>query len=126
MSLENRIMEILRNSNGIKAREIAKRLGAEKSDVNSLLYGKLSDKCVCDASYYWRIKKASCKTNPGKTNGDRPCRVGPEYVDRARRYEDIYRSNRKSNNGYGWVTASLIRSGDYNPHGFGYRGGAPQ
>jgi DNA-binding MarR family transcriptional regulator len=37
MSLQDQILKIVQSTNGIKAREIAKQLDADKSDVNSLL-----------------------------------------------------------------------------------------
>lgn len=54
--LENRILQIVSSSNGIKARDIALKLDCERSDVNSALYGALRDRCFQDSSYRWHLK----------------------------------------------------------------------
>ena len=57
-SLENSILEIVKTSNGVKAREIAKKLHIERAKVNSLLYGKLSKECCVDSQYNWYLKSS--------------------------------------------------------------------
>lgn len=58
MQLSDQIYAILLKSpNGLKARDIAKQLGVEKSEVNSCLYSNLlKNKCHQDSSYVWHIK----------------------------------------------------------------------
>ncbi len=53
--LNVKILSILRDMPGIKAREIASELGVEKELVNKALYGSLSDKCMQDNKYCWYL-----------------------------------------------------------------------
>lgn len=54
-SLEKRAKKLLAQSPGLKARELAKHLDAEKRDVNSLLYGNLAHLVHQDAQYRWYL-----------------------------------------------------------------------
>lgn len=54
--MEQRIISILRShSRGLTAREIANILHTDRTAVNQVLYGSLSNQCVMDASYRWRL-----------------------------------------------------------------------
>ena len=48
-----KIFEIVKNSNGIKASEIAKKLKISRKEVNKILYGRLAKLCVQDEQYRW-------------------------------------------------------------------------
>ena len=52
MSLEERIVEVLKSKSGLKAREIADVLTVDKQQVNSCLYGKLRSKVRQDKSEF--------------------------------------------------------------------------
>jgi very-short-patch-repair endonuclease len=54
--LAGRILKLLEQRPGLKAREIARELRAERSDVNSLLYGRLGSKVIQDDEYRWRCR----------------------------------------------------------------------
>ncbi len=58
LKLEDRILELLETKPGLKAREIASSLGSTFHDVNSILYGQLSNICQIDKSYRWSLKSA--------------------------------------------------------------------
>ena len=49
----DRIFDLVRNSNGIKASEIAKQLKISRKEVNQILYGRLAKVCVQDEQYQW-------------------------------------------------------------------------
>lgn len=51
--LENDVLAIIKTSPGIKAKDIAKKLNIERSQVNALLYGALRSCCFQDTSYCW-------------------------------------------------------------------------
>lgn len=56
-NLQNQIIEVIQeNTGGIKAAQIAKILGVEKTQVNSCLYGKLKTKCFQTSDYKWHLK----------------------------------------------------------------------
>ena len=48
-----KIFELVKNSNGIKASEIAKKLKISRKEVNKILYGRLAKMCVQDEQYLW-------------------------------------------------------------------------
>ena len=48
-----RILELVKNSNGIKASKIAKQLKISRKEVNKILYGRLAKLCVQDEQYLW-------------------------------------------------------------------------
>lgn len=61
-----------------------------------------------------------------KQNLHEGLKVDREHVEQARKnLEEAKRREKEKSRayGYGWVTRSLIRSGDYRPEGYGYRGG---
>ena len=47
----DKIFDLVRNSNGIKASEIAKQLKISRKEVNQILYGRLAKLCVRDEQY---------------------------------------------------------------------------
>jgi hypothetical protein len=49
------VFSLLQSKDGLLAREIADILNAERSMINSLLYGPLQNKCYRDDSYRWHI-----------------------------------------------------------------------
>ena len=49
----DKIFDLVRNSNGIKASEIAKQLKISRKEVNQILYGRLAKVCVQDEQYMW-------------------------------------------------------------------------
>lgn len=53
--MERNIFAVICSSSGIKAKDIAKRLGAEKSVINHYLYASpyMRELCCQDASYHW-------------------------------------------------------------------------
>ena len=55
MSIGDEIINILRTKPGLKAQEIAKRIGVKRKEVNSALYGTLHEKVSRDASYRWHL-----------------------------------------------------------------------
>ena len=61
MALHDQILKIVKFNNGIKAREIAKQLDTDKSDVNSILYNKLKGKVYQDNEYKWHAGQESSK-----------------------------------------------------------------
>lgn len=54
--LENKILAIIQNEPGIKARLIASKLSVDKTEINSLLYGKLKGKVIQNKKYGWSLK----------------------------------------------------------------------
>jgi predicted transcriptional regulator len=49
----DKIFDLVRSSNGIKASEIAKKLKISRKEVNKILYGRLAKLCVQDEQYRW-------------------------------------------------------------------------
>lgn len=54
--LPDRVLALLENRSGLKAREIARELGEDRKDINSLLYGRLGQKVFQDDEYRWRLR----------------------------------------------------------------------
>ena len=54
-SLEDRVINCLKGGKNLKAIDIAKKIGVDRKEVNSLLYGKLKKKCVKDAKHQWKL-----------------------------------------------------------------------
>lgn len=54
-SLTQKVLEIIENSNGIKAKDIAEQLGVDRVEINSVLYSAngLKNKCWQDSNYFW-------------------------------------------------------------------------
>lgn len=61
ISLKTKVLKIIEESNGIKAKDIASKLGLERSLVNSLLYGFLTDQCEIDSAFLWRLRNGKIK-----------------------------------------------------------------
>jgi DNA polymerase III delta prime subunit len=75
--LSRLILELLTSSPHLKAKEIATRIGVNRSSVNSLLFGALSGRVVQDRQYRWSVRSAGHATaldypqvelNDGKNN----------------------------------------------------------
>lgn len=63
--LRENIIQIIVNSPGIKAREIASKLGIDKRGVNSYLYGQLKDLVYQDKKYSWYLKSTTITNSSG-------------------------------------------------------------
>lgn len=48
-----KVLEIVKKANGIKASEIAKELKTSRKEINIILYGRLSKLCERDEQYLW-------------------------------------------------------------------------
>jgi very-short-patch-repair endonuclease len=59
MNLEDRIADVLAAFPGLKAREIADRLGVPRGEVNSSLYRHRGTRFVQDNTYRWRVLHAA-------------------------------------------------------------------
>ena len=55
IDLESQILECLRKEQNLKAIDIARKLKVDRKDINFMLYGKLSKKCVKDDKNRWAI-----------------------------------------------------------------------
>lgn len=53
MNLSQEILKALNEKPGQKARELARKLNVERSDVNSILFSKLRSKVYQDSQYRW-------------------------------------------------------------------------
>jgi hypothetical protein len=51
-----KIITFLKVNPGSKARDIAKAIGIDKTEVNKFLYGQLRDQCKQDSAYNWFVK----------------------------------------------------------------------
>lgn len=60
----DRIIQLVSQQPGLRAKQIAKLLGLQKKDVNSALHGTLRSQVVQDESYGWWIKDQSIKAPP--------------------------------------------------------------
>jgi len=56
-TVDQRILAVLEENPGLKAREIATHLDVDKKLVNSALYGSIKNKCIQDEKYYWYLNK---------------------------------------------------------------------
>ena len=63
----DKIFDLVRSSNGIKASEIAKQLKISRKEVNQILYGRLAKVCAQDEQYQWYC---SSKTKLNETSSD--------------------------------------------------------
>lgn len=55
MSIASRIVELLTNNPALKAKDIADRLRADRSEVNSALYGPLKGQVTRNDSFAWSL-----------------------------------------------------------------------
>ena len=58
-----KIFELVKHSNGIKASEIAKKLKISRKEVNKILYGRLAKLCVQDEQYRWYCNSMDTRSN---------------------------------------------------------------
>lgn len=64
-TLDSKIIEALKARPGQKAADLARSLGVDRSQVNSMLYGALRGRCVQDAQYRWTlVEQAATGTDP--------------------------------------------------------------
>ena len=70
-NLESKIIAIIQNQPGVKARLIASKLGVDKTQVNFLLYGKLKSKVVQNKKYGWTLKSYDPEVNKTKPLDDK-------------------------------------------------------
>lgn len=56
MNAAQDILDLLRSNPGLKAKEIASRLGMDRMQVNALLYGDCRQHVVQDKGYRWKIR----------------------------------------------------------------------
>lgn len=61
------IIHIIKESDGIKAYEIAKKLKVPRKEVNKILYGRLSKLCVRDEQYLWHLRSEYVKEKANNT-----------------------------------------------------------
>src|SRR5690242_3100004 len=54
--LGDRILAALREKPGLKAKDLARLLGVDKSEINSLLHYTLKGQVVQDNAYKWRLR----------------------------------------------------------------------
>ena len=66
MNNNDKIIQIITEKPGLKAKEIAKLLGLKKKEVNSALYGTLNSKLVRDDFYHWWLKTTEVETKTAK------------------------------------------------------------
>lgn len=86
MSNEQRILDVLRGSPGLKAKEIARQLGMEKKDVNSLLYSKLKSQLTQDKEYRWWPKGSQPRSSDAEP--DEPEKLNTPLARLSRYYLD--------------------------------------
>jgi very-short-patch-repair endonuclease len=73
MDLENQILSILMENSGLKARDIADKIGCDKRAVNSLLYSRLRGQVFQDRAYRWYLKdKKSQTSQPQASRASKP------------------------------------------------------
>lgn len=76
MDLAPQISEMLAKGNGLKASQIAKQLGVDRRQVNSVLYGPLKGQVRQDKSYRWHLVSESHQ----ETSTAEPVTVQPKTV----------------------------------------------
>ena len=67
-AVKDKIFYIVKDSDGIKASAIAKKLNLSRKEVNQVLYGSLSNDCFHDENFFWYCNKASVSSAPSKTS----------------------------------------------------------
>ena len=60
-NLEEKIIEIVKDRDGVDAKSIADIIGVEKRRINSLLYGSLKGKVFQDKKYKWYLSERTQK-----------------------------------------------------------------
>jgi transposase-like protein len=95
--IEEQILKIISEQPGLKARRIAIILGIDRKKVNSIIYHKLSDKCIKDGKYRWYLKKNFSSENSIEENDttdinkDKACPIcGSNMVLRSGKYGKFY------------------------------------
>lgn len=67
-SLQNQIIEILQVKPSQKADEIARALGADRTQINRILYGELKSRVVQDRAYRWSLVTNSSRAASEENN----------------------------------------------------------
>ena len=78
-SLSEKILQYLKNNPGEKASTIARNLGVDKSQINSLLYLKLKEKCVAK-NFCWYLKGQLNEKNTGNFTREFDIETIKEYL----------------------------------------------
>jgi len=78
-NLSEKILQYLKNNPGEKASTIARNLGVDKSQINSLLYVKLRDKCIAK-KYYWYLKEQLNEKNADNFTKEFDIETIKEYI----------------------------------------------
>jgi len=68
----DRIIQTLANSPGLKAKEIARIIGLSKKHVNATLYGELRDNVTRDDNFRWHIRVDGKRSTNGKVEEIEP------------------------------------------------------
>jgi very-short-patch-repair endonuclease len=69
-TLNERVLEALRDKPNQKADALAKSLGAERSQINKLLYGPLRGQVVQNSTYQWSLRSSSKPQDGGETDAN--------------------------------------------------------
>lgn len=69
-TLNERVLEALREKPNQKADALAKLLGAERSQINKLLYGPLRGQVVQNSTYQWSLRSASKSQDGGEDDAN--------------------------------------------------------
>jgi phage antirepressor YoqD-like protein len=80
------IFDLVRNSNGIKASEIAKQLKISRKEVNQILYGRLAKVCVQDEQYSWHCNSTDTGSNSVKSQLEK---MEEAFVNKDFKVEDL-------------------------------------
>lgn len=67
INIKQRILNLLKEKPGLKARELANYLNVDKKLINSALYGPLNSQCIQDEKYCWYLKS----NNPKKVESNK-------------------------------------------------------
>ncbi len=69
-TLNERVLEALRDKPNQKADALAKSLGAERSQINKLLYGPLRGQVVQNSTYQWSLRSSSKSGHGGENDAN--------------------------------------------------------
>jgi len=71
-SIEGRVLELVNESRGITARQVADQLGLDKRQVNSALYGRLRGRVFQDNAYrWWPLSREHAATGTGSAEPEK-------------------------------------------------------
>ena len=66
-----KVLEVIKNRPGLKAREIAEQLGLDRNQVNAILFGPLSELVGQDSHFGWRVKQGQSLGAPEQAPSQR-------------------------------------------------------